>query len=129
MASITLNLSFMRGSAFNEQLTIQDVAPDGSETATDLTGAATTWVLWDPETAAIVLTKTHATPTTEIEHTAPTTAGILLLKFITGDTEALTPDRQYTHQMVTTLADGRIKEVIDPASTFVVTTRRLVAVP
>lgn len=127
MAGIALNLTFMRGSQFNEQLTITDLSPAGVESPTNLTGATATWVLRNGPN----LTDTQLSIKTVgsgLELSNPT-GGIMLLKFVTSDTDSLTPLHIYYHHLVIHLADTRIKEVILPSSRLVVTERLVATLP
>jgi len=133
MSEQIVNFNFMRGSQFNHQFTLTDTAPDGTVTATDLTGATSTWQLWDgpiedPDSVEL-LEKTHLVPTTEIDHGVDPTLGILLLRFITADTETLDDETTHYHELITHLADGRIRRVVCPQSQLVISDRFISTLP
>ena len=130
LTALCQTLTMIRGEAFAERYTLLDTTPAGGTVATDLTSATITWVLRDGPTPAdtILLTKTEATPATEIEIEAPATGGTFLLKFITADTDSLTPNFVHSHELWVHLSDGRIRPVVK-VSDFVVRERILAALP
>lgn len=126
MGGFVANLVVPRGTTWEINLIATE--PDGSGPA-DLTGAKIDWVLRaQRNTSSPALASKDESDITNIEITDGP-AGAVTIKGKNADTEDLDPGWTYYHGAYALLADDRVIELVDSASTLTITERIPAAIP
>jgi hypothetical protein len=117
LETVTQLLTLTQGSVVNKTLTVWTYVTDPdtdavTKTRADLTGA-TIWLSFWSQSAELFVKRSDDISEIEISAQSGDTLGQATIKFIAGDTEALSPGGLYFWDVHVQLADGRREPVID----------------